>query len=69
MEKFENETSLPPAPIPKTDTAIKQEISMKEVRLITVENKENFIDGNLPLRTVPPCRPKNDVTEFDLFII
>jgi hypothetical protein len=66
---------------PKTDAAIKLELGVKEQqqhqpRLMTIENKENIIDGNLlpaplpvPSRsaTVPimPCRPKNDVSSFN----
>jgi hypothetical protein len=59
--------------IPKTDA------TMKESRLITIENKENILDGNLlpapipissRLVTVPaiPCRPKNDVRSSNLEI-
>jgi len=55
--------------IPKTDAAIKLELGTKEQsRLITIENKENIIDGNLlpassrsAAMPVIPCRLKNDV--------
>ncbi len=57
--------------IPKTDVAVKLELGIKEQqqpRLLTIENKENIIDGNSLLISsrsaampVIPCRPKNDV--------
>jgi hypothetical protein len=83
VDKFESEAILPSPPLalPKTDAAIKLEFGTKEqqpqLRLITLENKENIIDGNLlpaptpfPSRpvtvTVLPCRLKNDVSSSNI---
>ena len=68
VDKFECENVLPSAPlaIPKAD------VTFKESRLMTIENKENFIETNLLPAPIPnpsrpvaisviPCRPKNDV--------
>ncbi|CAF0743438.1 unnamed protein product [Rotaria sp. Silwood1] len=79
VDKFECETILPSPPIaiPKTDAAIKLELSIKEQqpRLMTIENKENITDGNLLPAPIPissrtatvniiPCRLKNDTPFF-----
>ncbi|CAF5164146.1 unnamed protein product [Rotaria sp. Silwood1] len=79
VDKFECETILPSPPIaiPKTDAAIKLELSIKEQQpcLMTIENKENITDGNLLPAPIPissrtatiniiPCRLKNDTPFF-----
>lgn len=78
VDKFECETILPSPPmaIPKTDATIKMELGIKDqqqqppVRLLTIENKENIMDGNLLPAPIPVSarlvgisvnRPKNDV--------
>jgi hypothetical protein len=79
VDKFECETILPSPPmaIPKTDVTVKLELGVKEQqqqpRLLTIENKENIIDGNpLPISSrsaampVIPCRPKNDVRSSNI---
>ncbi len=81
VDKFECETILPSPPmaIPKSDAAIKLELGTKEqTRLMTIENKENIIDGNLlPTHPIPissrpgampvmPCRLKNDVRSVNV---
>jgi hypothetical protein len=84
VDKFECETILPSPPmaIPKTDATIKMELGIKDqqqqqppARLLTIENKENIMDGNLLPAPIPVSirpvgisvsRPKNDVRSINI---